>query len=1389
MKTNGKTQSGNIGSEYGNQIRATSQEIATKATAITNSINAMTSDSLAFRETSVDKSTELQEEAQKGMDILTKENNDLVDFARRTNGGMEQQALGFEHEIAQIIGEHAGTYKDELYGVIAEEIQNSLQDLMSAIYDTTQDTKAEQNAVREGMVETNDEDDEMKEESEDLAEEVSDIVEETEDLVKQASRKNLKAIAKTKKKAIKAKVSIKGQADKARAMSGKEVKKVLKDLLRMVKDEHKGWLSEATEVKHDNEDKVDETASIGDAIKEDFYTGVRETRKENAEMMLDLQSQALEGKKMQLDAADSLGTFKAVAKKLWETSNAKLSQTVDRAKQSAQQIAGDLDGQAKNQQTQLQVELAALEDKTKKNAVDEGSRIENEVSNSGTKLSEKVVKGSSDLEKGMFSLVDAAKKLGAEIDDNENELNDLQSKVSDVGDRLTGIFQQTKATMHEASNNTLTNLHAVSGSVNGKLSEVSEQLKKESGAAANETRDLATQIYTDLEDRIGSLKDDAVSQLTRSARSIATATERGEAVIKSMAITASNIEALKTSIVGQLPQVKEDIKTSVGLMRTNLEESQQKLQAAKEAATETVEGQDAEFQSLLGAQLSETRYRLNTKAERSSQGLEEKLRKSREEVETIREGSDQNNEAMKKFDAKTIVTVNEALNKVKYVSNQERTDAQTMNDKLGQLAQNLNAAYQAALRGVSMMKSHSEEVVGNTQMEYIKHRKSSLQAAEDESNGALHKFGDTALGQLDDVIEGLHKRLYNKALEVTGLMGRLGSQKEDLDNTRAKSFRQASNLQRALLGGEDVENELAAKERQLQTSQQSRAESSVNYLKQVRDKDIAHMQEDADAEGKQSISEAQLSVTKTAQHGEEMHRRVDGFSQEYELQADGGLKATRAGTKAVGEEVESLEQAEREGERMLNKRAGSLESEVDVEEDKVKRLEVAEKEAMADGGGEGVAELRGASQLLGTAKDLSGAELSEIGDEVQGGLEKFRGVGQGEAAELSGKVDQLVESQPDFGGMFTNDTVDARDSVDQAHHAVEVAEKWAKKVIDGFDEKLDGVRGSREESGATIHDKASKVKKNVVAEAEETVKEIGTVAMSTETMEQGMRRKLQSFRTTMNKLGGTQVDHDKERIDSMQQKLFALQQNHQRVMSWANMHRHKNDAWKDAVEKHLHKLGQSIVSDDTEVQGERLDAELSLNNGLRNIGINLQNELTKTGSEEARTYEHLAAKFGEGIADLMHRKSLNELEELKATDNAYDALKRKTYAENKAVMATRHGADLLDHTVADLTKKSKMAAGAVAALKLPLLTVSDENIATREKYDEVNNRLNRLVAGSATSLLQEGDEGSEERTAQEIASVKALNEVLFRQNMKLAKQNTLLEEGLQYARSMPAPAQ
>merc|ERR1719160_2094178 len=118
---------------------------------------------------------------------------------------------------------------------------------------------------------------------------------------------------------------------------------------------------------------------------------------------------------------------------------------------------------------------------------------------------------------------------------------------------------------------------------------------------------------------------------------------------------------------------------------------------------------------------------------------------------------------------------------------------------------------------------------------------------------------------------------------------------------------------------------------------------------------------------------------------------------------------------------------------------------------------------MTESGGAGVAELAQASDLMSSAKRLTGAEILELGDRVQESLSHYKGAGEQEANGLTDKISGLLASMPNFADMFTNDTEDAREEVEEAHQHIKVAENWTKQVIAGFEAKLDEVQDAREE--------------------------------------------------------------------------------------------------------------------------------------------------------------------------------------------------------------------------------------------------------------------------------------------------------------------------------------
>merc|ERR1719409_815694 len=444
---------------------------------------------------------------------------------------------------------------------------------------------------------------------------------------------------------------------------------------------------------------------------------------------------------------------------------------------------------------------------------------------------------------------------------------------------------------------------------------------------------------------------------------------------------------------------------------------------------------------------------------------------------------------------------------------------------------------------------------------------------------------------------------------------------------------------------------------------------------------VQRLSDEAGSEGNQAMNEARSSIDKVARDEEAMKDGLAKHTAEYE--------------EHVAAEVASLEARERDMIQKLNSESGSLASQIDVKQDEVKRLEVQEKQQMTESGGAGVAELTAASDLMGSAQRLTGGEIMELGERVTESLAHYEGAGEQEASGIADQIGDLLQSMPNFASMFQNDTEDAREEVEEAHQHIKVAENWTKQVIAGFEAKLDEVRSAREEQATQVHDRASEVKKMVVGEADSVVERVENIASQTEELEKDMRRQMGAFRGKLNSLAGVNVQHDAATAEDMGGKLLQLQQNHQRLMDWATTNKHRTASWRDAVEKNLHALGRSITADDAELSTMRLDQQVGLTNALRSIASGVQGDMAKAGGEEMRAYEHMTSGFGQGIADVMHKKELSAEEEADAEERADAALERKQAAQQGALSRAEAKQYELDQTVSALNRKSKEALGAM----------------------------------------------------------------------------------------------
>merc|ERR1719463_282969 len=179
--------------------------------------------------------------------------------------------------------------------------------------------------------------------------------------------------------------------------------------------------------------------------------------------------------------------------------------------------------------------------------------------------------------------------LGGEIKALRDELNTLDSELSDASSRITGAKDSSKTSIENIRAAAKTAFGALVGSVEAKKADVNEKLNKEVQSATSKAVADQSSIEADLEQKIYGIRDAAESKLRKSATAISTATQRGVTIAKEMVATGESIKQLKQTIEQDLPATKEEIESSIKTMKSQMEQVKESFNAAKTQAQGTVE--------------------------------------------------------------------------------------------------------------------------------------------------------------------------------------------------------------------------------------------------------------------------------------------------------------------------------------------------------------------------------------------------------------------------------------------------------------------------------------------------------------------------------------------------------------------------------------------------------------------------------------------------------------------------------------------------------------------------------------------------------------------------------------------------------------------------------
>jgi hypothetical protein len=549
------------------------------------------------------------------------------------------------------------------------------------------------------------------------------------------------------------------------------------------------------------------------------------------------------------------------------------------------------------------------------------------------------------------------------------------------------------------------------------------------------------------------------------------------------------------------------------------------------------------------------------------------------------------------------------------------------------------------------------------------------------------------------------------------------------------------------------------------------------------------------------VSQAR-SIRETAIHNEQTRQAMESAKEDSDVeQLNGGLFEQLTGvSKAVATtdtDVAALQHEEDAASKSLNGGILGLESARVLGEDYVN--EQAKKTQMAIQANS-AEDLNGLEAVMG-ASDSATAKAQEeqarIEAEFQQQLHHFQTASEQQTTALTDQVLRLSRNAPDFPAMFRVDTADSRAEIEAAHDRLLTAGNWTEGVMNAYEGKLDEVRKQREKESAAIHDKVSESKAVVVGEAKKTVDEVTSVNANVEEAVHNMTAEMISFKQRLTSLSATTTEHDQKDVDKLESGMFTMEAMHKRLLDKVSHFFHFDRAFNEEVEEQLRRMGRAIDMDDSGAASEELEQQVVMNSqldGLKNRFADQVQSMTRDGT---KAYSALASTLSDGVAKVLKQQELGDPQKADETKHAQEALGEKAAAQAKIMSMIRDNQNEIERSSGVLDMATMQARNEVeSGFLLPKLSSNAENAEVDDKLEKLAYRMKSMGAsylqtganvtnvtggprGAPSSLIQTQQAAIIAASdAAEEQAIAELNAELFRENEKLAAQNSRLKTGL-----------
>lgn len=654
-------------------------------------------------------------------------------------------------------------------------------------------------------------------------------------------------------------------------------------------------------------------------------------------------------------------------------------------------------------------------------------------------------------------------------------------------------------------------------------------------------------------------------------------------------------------------------------------------------------------------------------------------------------------------------------------------------------------------------------------------QESALDAQEASANADIKQLEQTTL-----------KYMRDKADQ----MDRSEKMKSDLQAALTKSLNSASDLSKAMDRdqAEVTANEqriLQGTEQDVELGQQRMAAASARLTEQVKQAALQAMQRDAVAlNGQNQKFDEAMSAESTKLQLSEAQLR--GGSEAFKLNVAGLMAQTQQGIDGIGKNFQAYEDSGKETSKLLNEDLNGLNQRIQMTHDEMKK---AEQEGTADTTGLQNKELTVMERLssgLAQSQNHAKAEVEALGQEFNDELRYSQENAESQIGGVTQELDNMVGSTPDLSADFARDTAATRQQLLDTEKRITASANRTDAVVESLEASLGEVRKRREAQAQEIHEKISELKTDAADKANSGIQRIMEMSRDSKLEMVKIKRHMAEINNKIKNVGqGVTHQHDTAEVERMDKALFKLENEHQRLMTFALNNKHQTAAWRNEVNQQLANVMVSIGADGDEIKNAQVGEEMDLNQALRKMQGKIEDDVRDADITESKFFGNMIGATLGKMENMLGEEASIEAAKEEMSKGAASAMN----SGDELVSAELRNVDANDEDLkakqANLDTNMQVAMREIQdQMLLPRMTASPKNQVAEDKMHYMRSALNSLVG--ATSFLEDGSAKSEAKS-QALSTedmlrveqdINQLNHELVGENHKMKAENQHLRQRL-----------